>query len=140
MTGWTDKGIEVKNVKARDASADCKEFIADVIGAVEATSFERHSLWQEYTSTGTKWKDSGHGIGTVVGLIDDRPIFIALNTAVIDNDKVLFYEATSQLVDWVMIEEWLQKNLPDTARKKDGRVRKTDAQNFYNIFSLKGME
>jgi hypothetical protein len=48
--------------------------------------------------------------------------------------KILFIDATSQLVDWAMIEEWIKSNVPLTAFRSNGYVNKVDAMNFHNIF------
>lgn len=53
-------------------------------------------------------------------------------TAIIDGRNILFYEATSVVVDWKMIGDWLKANLPASAKLASGDVRKTDANNFYS--------
>lgn len=69
----------------------------------------------------------------MVGKLNDRPVVISLNSAMIDGQKILFIDATSELVDWGIVEAWLEKNLPSSAR--DGyRINRTDALNFHNVF------
>lgn len=112
------------------------EFLAGVIGVVEATSFEKHCLWQqEHQERGRQWKQNLSGYIPQIGELDGRPICVSLFTAVVDDHKILFIEATSQLVDHRMIEEWLKKNLPASALKDDGKhINHVNASNFHNVF------
>jgi hypothetical protein len=111
-------------------------FLANVIGAVEANSYEKLMLWDANTRLTPPriWKENNSGLLEVVGRLADMPVCIGLWTAEIDGHKILFYDATSQVVDYRMIDNWLETNLPKTAFRKDGYVNKTDAMNFRNIF------
>lgn len=113
----------------------CKKFLENIHGAVEATSFERMCLWERNRDRAKReWVENLSGIGKNVGEFSGSPVFISLLTAMIDGKKILFYEATSVVVNWDIIEKWLQDNLPKSAFRKDGRLNKTDAMNFHNIF------
>ena len=93
-------------------------------GLVEATDFERHTLWHCHERV--NWKDDGIGYGHQIGTLNERPIFVAFNFATIDGKRICFWHATSSLVDYDMIEEWLKTNL-----KYNNKV---DANNFHNVF------
>lgn len=134
---WYDKVIE-ENSKTPKPSDAVKEYIQDVIGAVEANNFEQLELWDRSSKEGAVWKTTNYGYGVHIGDFHGRQIFISITTSVIDDHKILFYYPTSELVDWGMIEKWLKQNLPNTAFDKNGRLNKVDASGFYNIFSLKG--
>lgn len=108
-----------------------KEFLKGVVGVVEATSFEYHQLWKEWDDKDS-WFTNLSGFGQVIGHLDSRPVFLSLRTAIIEGQKVLFIEPTSEVVDWKLIDTWLLVNLPETAMI-DKRINRTDAMNFINI-------
>jgi hypothetical protein len=112
-----------------------KEFLAGIVGVVEATSSEKHFLWKEYAHTKkVTWVSGGGGPGLTVGYIDKRPVCISLLVDVINGKKILFLEATSELVDWKMIDAWLKENTPTTAlREGTEYVNKVTACNFFNL-------
>lgn len=108
-------------------------FLDGVTGAIEATSCEQHSLWERYTEYGVEWKQHNVGLLETVGTLADMPVCISLHTTQIGGDKILFYHATSQVVDQRMINKWLEENLPTTARREDGALNKTDATNSHIV-------
>lgn len=107
-----------------------EELLKDVVGIVEATSFETMSLWQKYKDS---WIQNNGGYLPTVGMIDGRPVVLSLFVNVVNGHKLLFIEATSQVVDWHMIEQWLTTNVPSAVRN-DGYLNKVDAMNFHNVF------
>jgi hypothetical protein len=102
-----------------------------VIGVVEATSFEKQYLWSSATES---WRGNQLGETVIVGRLSRRPVCISLTIDVIGGYPILFVEATSQVVDYLMIDNWLLENLPATALKRGGYLNKVDAMNFYNVF------
>lgn len=122
-------------LERRDAEMDT--FLAGVFGVVEATDFERHMLWTENGGMGTeklKWIDNLLGLLETVGHLDDMPICISLMKAAVDGKLLLFWHPTSQVVDHRIIDAWMQKNIPASARRSDGSIHRTDPMNFHNIF------
>lgn len=110
------------------------EFLDGVIGVVEATSCEKSFLWKQYTEElKIPFEEKSFGLGRIVGYLDDMPVFISLLIAAVDGHKVLFMEATSQVVDYRLIDKWLNENCPKTAFCGD-RLNKVDALNFHNVF------
>ena len=110
------------------------EFLDGVVYVVEANSYEKMCLWKEHhQERGRPWKDRADGLGETIGLCDGRPVFLSLFTAEVDGRKLLFVDPTSQVVDHQAIDQWLDKSLPSTARREDGRVNKTDAMNFHLV-------
>jgi hypothetical protein len=107
------------------------KFLDGVQGIVDATSNERHNLWEKwhYRPDGRKvsWDSNNSGLMERVGTLDNRPIVITLNTAVVNGKKILFVDPTSQLVDHKMIDKWIADNLPGVSR--------TDATNFHNVIN-----
>lgn len=120
------------------ASDHVKEFLADVDGVVEATNTEKTHLWMVnkhslYGQKPREWKELLSGYGTIVGYLAEMPVFISLLKDTIDGKNILFWFATSQVVDYRMIEQWMEENIPERARK-DGRINQVDAGNFNNVF------
>lgn len=96
----------------------------DVVYMIEANSFESMSLWREYNEA-LEWKECTSG-GPMfqLGELDSRPIVLGVNIIKVDGRKVMFYDPTSQVVDWVMVEDFLEKSWPN--------AKKTNAMNFFN--------
>lgn len=98
---------------------------------IEATRTEEHFLWkecvQEFKWCSDKQWEQGHGNVVRVGEIGDRPVNLTLTWNKIKGIPVCFYDCCSQVVDWKMIEEWLDKNF---TRKYNGRRAICDAMNF----------
>ncbi len=107
----------------------------DVVGVVEATRYEELRLYEKYhIEKGYSWEQQRSGQLVTVGRLLDRPICIAPMVHTINGKRILFVEATSALVDWQMIEEWLIKNLPSSAF--NGKyLNMTNACNFHNLVS-----
>jgi hypothetical protein len=70
----------------------------------------------------------GHMV--TVGHIEDRPIVISLSYARIYGQRVVFWEATSQLIDHAMIEKWFEEHF---APINPGNH--TDVMNFHHAIS-----
>jgi hypothetical protein len=102
---------------------------------VEATDDERFFLWQEHVHHGQckyvkSWKQEYLGFWQQIGVIDNRPICISISFATIGGIYVMFANMTSQLQDFKMMEEWLEKYCPAYA---DRRNNTTDAMNFGHL-------
>jgi hypothetical protein len=123
---------------------DMKNLLAGVTAVVEANNFEKSMLWAENRRRATPrtWEDNLSGRGATVGHFGGEPVAISLFTANIDGEKVLFWHATSQTVNYPMVDEWLEQNLPRTAFRADDpdRLNRTDAQNFHSVFGRRRAE
>lgn len=110
-------------------------YLANVEAVCEATNFEKHSLWKEFTENRNpdNWDDAGQGYLKTVGHIDEHPVCISLLTATIQDRIFLFYHATSRFVDHDMVRKWLEENLPASAFKSPGYLNHSDATNFWNL-------
>jgi hypothetical protein len=100
---------------------------------VEATSCERLYLWARYSYQSTTrhstertviWENLQSSLYTI-GYLENRPIVVSISLHRINAHIVMFYEATSKLVDWAMIESWLAKQFPHIKHK-------CDAQHFHH--------
>lgn len=104
---------------------------------VEATSFEHHAQWC-FRARGAPycydvrdmrtvdWVQTNPGLWEQVGKLADMPVVVNLSWAWLNGAMVCFYESTSQVVDWRMIEAWLGKKFPNVRLK-------TDAINLHNV-------
>lgn len=112
------------------------DFLAGVVGVVEATSYEYHMLWVENQRADRPrtWEEISLGLLKTVGCLDDRPVCVSLRKARVGGHLLLFVDPTSQVVDHVMIDDWLLTTLPDSACRENGHVNRTDAMNFHNVF------
>lgn len=115
------------------SDSEMTDFLHGVVGVVEANSFEHLCLWQEYRSR-VAWSDRMSGFGEIIGHLADMPVCISLRTSTVDGHKLLFVDATSQVVDWRMVDAWLDKMMPQSARRDNGSVNRVNAMNFHNVF------
>jgi hypothetical protein len=102
---------------------------------VEATSTEQYYLWKD-ASPNCKWEQGMSGLAIEVGklggpLQEKRPIVITCQWNRINGMDVLFWEATSRLVDYRMIEEWFKQNCYPYEHSS-GKAAKCDAMNFHS--------
>lgn len=124
------------------------QMLKDTEAIVDADSYARLRLWEEFAVEGQAfttdrflrpryyWEQISRGICETVGVIkigkEELPVAIMafwarLRVAKGDPGKlVMFWEATSQVVDHRMIDRWFKDNL----RKN---VVKYNASNFHNV-------
>lgn len=74
---------------------------------IEATAYEQQLLWEQHRYR-LKWREQSGGALVIVGWLDSYPIcfsahWVALGT---DQQLVLFWHATSKLVDYDLIDAW----------------------------------
>ena len=87
-----------------------------------------------------EWDSLRYGISIEIGTLKKRPICIQFTFAKINGHKVAFYEGSSQLVDYKMIEDWLIERFQLT---NDGYTRwnHVNSTNFHNcVNSLDRMD
>ena len=70
---------------------------------VEANSYERMTLWERWVDK-TEWQQHLQDHLVTVGTYRNRPVCVSFVWATIRGKVVLFLEATSELVDWTMID------------------------------------
>jgi len=110
------------------------EALPNVRFVVEANSFENLKLWQQYKDS-TEWEENLCGFMPTIGELCGRPIVLQIQFAKIHGQVVMFYEACSQLVDYLQIDDWLVKNVfPSCGYDEDsgGCYPRSDAANFHN--------
>jgi nitroimidazol reductase NimA-like FMN-containing flavoprotein (pyridoxamine 5'-phosphate oxidase superfamily) len=113
------------------------DFPGLIEGVIEATNCELHYIYDRIEQNDSYSWEEVRDSGTLetVGCIGKRPICISLRYARINGQLILFYHATSTVVDWDQIRAWLQKNLPVTAFEDNDprkRMNHSDATNWSN--------
>lgn len=96
-----------------------------ISGIVEANSCETLYIYTLYKDEYNERDGTRGGPLITVGQVDGRPVVISLNVVIIRGHRVMYYNATSQLVDYKMIDEYLEQMWPGVA--------KTDALNIHNV-------
>lgn len=102
---------------------------------VEADAFTRAVLWSRHAKESKatlreddfpryEWEGNLTGISLQLGECDGRPVCVLFFWALINGAIVCFYDATSEVVDWKLIEA----SLEGTPACDQGR--RTDACNF----------
>jgi len=114
-----------------------KEYFAEVGGVIEANSYETIALWQEYSKK-YDWERGGEGKLATINQVtidgETYPICISVFKKKIGGLVILFWEATSAVVHYDYINEWLKENLPDG-------VTSTNAMNAHIVlFKAKAKE
>lgn len=103
-----------------------------VVYFVEATSFETHSLWKRdhHDEKIIKEWEQDVGNGIKVGKVGKHEVWVSFMFNKLDGQWVCFYNATSQVVDHTLVENWIKKNCP--VKTSDGRWAMCDADNFHH--------
>lgn len=108
---------------------------------VQATHNETHSYWKEYHDNPDKrfkeppiktW-DQASGKCFTVGYFGEHPVAVQIFWNKINGQWVGFWEPTSRVVDYQMIEKWLDQNY--TRKTHDGRNARCDSSNFHNCLA-----
>jgi hypothetical protein len=107
---------------------------------VQATDTERFLLWCENENDKSerkvKWEQTSRGAGSTLGWLDTRPISVTLFYAVLNGKKVAFYDATSQVTDHAMVDDWLKTHTLDHIRYDNNqRWAHCNAMNFHHCLS-----
>lgn len=121
-------------------SKSAVERFEDTFYIVEATSFEQHCLWEfnsidspidSYRRT-LKWEQLDGYIVTI-GYVNNFPVCLSLSWVLLNGKPVMFYDPTSLVVDYAMIESYFIKHFPDYYKMR------TDAQNFHQcVHAIQG--
>lgn len=108
------------------------EDLKDTFFVVEATNFECLALWREWHKA-IPMKQDSMGFVETIGEVNGKPVCICLTRYNIWDKWVVFYEATSIMVDHDMIRRWLDENvLRHCPKWNGGRIAHTDAMNFHH--------
>jgi len=104
---------------------------------VEATHHEQFCLWNRWAKDSQdckglhlRWEQS-NGYLVTIGTSGKRPIVVGMHWDIIEDHPVCFWEPTSELVDYALIEEWFDKHYQ--GKTKDGRQARTNVDNFGHV-------
>lgn len=106
--------------------------IRDAVFVVEATHCEKQCFWEQNSrSNRVKWEHVSMGYGHQVGTLKVgrkvHPVVVAVSFAILDGSLVAFYEPTSRVVDYDMVEAWVKAESPAYASGKE-----CNADNFHH--------
>ncbi len=111
---------------------------------VEATSCEIQMLWERWSDESLYQNPSDYrlrfdhlnpGYMATIGHINRLPVVMTLFWHSINGVLVMFWEATSRVVDYDMCRAWLNKNCAPTW-DNGTRLAHTNATNFHNVVSF----
>lgn len=110
------------------SKSDVRE-INKVAFAIEATDYEAVCLWREFTERfgKDKWVQHNPGRLITIGTVDDRPVVVSVFYNSLLGQKIAFCEATSQLVDHLMVDKFIKEEV-----LVEGGQR-SNAMNYHNI-------
>ena len=107
----------------------------DVVGVIEATSYETLSIYRECVDKGYEWKDgSGCQLERITHQKYGYSTCFSPWVKTINGHKILFLEPTSTIVDWDLIDKWIEDKLPEEAK-----TNRNNAMNGFNTIH-KAME
>ncbi len=116
------------------------ELFKEVAFLVEATHQEYMSFWCDFSNESPNprfngktvaWNRESLGKAITIGEINGRQIVVELCYVRINGRRVCFYNGCSQLVDHIMIREWLEHFTEKTIRH-EGRFAHCNASNFHH--------
>jgi hypothetical protein len=97
---------------------------------VEASSFEKHRLWEMWRER-VSWEQDSMGCMGQIGVLDNRPVTLSIFWAQINGQLIGFWESPSQVTDSAMAERWFALNCMPPKWDKGTRNARCDAQNFH---------
>lgn len=105
--------------------------LAETEYLVEADSFAQQALWERWHDRlGVPWEQRNPGWMPTIGFHGQgrakRPVVVNVFWNLVGGQLVGFWEITSQLADYKMAEEWLDKTFPKAKHR-------ANAENFHNI-------
>jgi hypothetical protein len=102
---------------------------AETVFIVQATHAEVHYLWRQWHKR-VKWEQDCLGHCATVGTVANLPVVVCCSWALLDGQRVMFYEATSRVVDWSMVENWVWEQVGPLKWDDNRRRAQCDTMNF----------
>jgi len=104
---------------------------------VEANSYEELCLWREFSGE-VVWEQDSAGFSQIIGFIGDRKkkrlVNVSFSFALINGQRICFYDTVSRFVDHTMVGKFLNKYYPVKYDNNTKRA-KTDAMNFGDVLN-----
>lgn len=101
---------------------------------VEATPYERQSLWERYYKS-VDWKQDLVGVMRLIGYINKnkkQEIWVSFDFAELNKKRICFYYASSNFVDHNLITNYIKKEYP-VMYDNNTRHAMTNADNFHVV-------
>jgi len=120
-----------------------EKMVAETKFVVEATDNEMQSFWEKFSTEAMhprpefnkyKWEQINPGYVETVGELAGFPVCISVFWFRINGVTVMFYDATSRVVDHQMIEEWLDKHCAPRW-DKGTRLARCNSNNFHHVLN-----
>lgn len=115
--------------------------LKDVFYLVEANSFEKSTLFEKFTKTVNnpiQWKEFNNTQSVSLDYNGDS-VFFVIYIEELEGVPVAFWEATSLVVHYGLIEDYFKKEAPQLY--KSSQFQTTDANNFHNcVHYIKDMD
>lgn len=92
---------------------DDKDYNSVDVVVLISSGYEEMGIYQDLTKKGYKYVQDLSGYLETVGYVAGRPICVLPLIHKISGVNVLHLEATSELVDWKMIREWVNNLVPE---------------------------
>lgn len=99
---------------------DDKDYNSVDVVVLISSGYEEMGIYRDLTKGGYEYKQDLSGYLETIGYIGDRPICVAPLIHCIGGVNVLQVEATSELVDWKMIRQWVKNLVPEGKGIFDG--------------------
>src|SRR6185369_11590419 len=95
---------------------------------------EQLCLWNENDKSESPlvWEQDCVGMWEKIGELDGMPICISMAILKIAGKRILFWELTSQVHDYRMVEPFFEKNECIPKWDNGTRFARTDAMNFHH--------
>lgn len=87
---------------------DGKDYSTVDIAVQISSSFESSMLYSQYKEKGYTYEQDMGGNLFTIGHLEKRPVCIAPMIQVVNGIRILYVEATSDVVCWSMIENWIK--------------------------------
>lgn len=114
----------------------------ETVFVVECNSNEIQMLWEKFCKqsmhqtdlTIFDWEQINPGFLETVGHVNDDPVCVSVSWARINGFMICFYEATSNVVNYSMIDVWMKEKCYPTW-DKGTRYAHCDGANFHHVLN-----
>jgi len=124
--------------------AEFKKRLRETRFVVDATHDEMFMLWEKFSDEAMyknphfnkfRFEQMNPGVSQQIGTLDNRPVCISLFWWKINGVQIMVVEGTSQVVDHLMIEKWLEKHCAPRW-DKGTRLAHCNAANFHHVLDF----
>ncbi|MFA7341246.1 MAG: hypothetical protein WC028_30970 [Candidatus Obscuribacterales bacterium] len=128
----TEVAARLRVARLADIAPDDPRF-AQVEYMVEADNFVYHTLWSTWHES-IKWQPDAAGRMVGLGILIGRNVNVEVRFARLNGHMVMFYYPCSQLVDYTMVDSFIEdvRKLGLAARPGSEPAGKSDATAFHN--------